>query len=88
MDFVTVYDQRSLESKKIRLEGPQAWAFICCNEAPKSTGQIREYFQEKMGEDPEDNLVENAITYLKEKGLLYEERKKYLNLALPHNSNL
>ena len=88
MDFVTVYDQRSLESKKIRLEGPQAWAFICCNEAPKSVGQIREYFREKMGEDPKDNLVENAIVCLEEKGLLYGERKKYLNLALPHNSNL
>jgi hypothetical protein len=88
MDFVTVYDQRSLESKKIRLEGPQAWAFISCNESPKSVGQVREYFREKMGEDPEDKLVENAIAYLEEKGLLYGERKKYLNLALPHNSNL
>ena len=88
MNFVTVYDHRSLESKKIRLEGPQAWAFICCNEAPKSTGQIREYFREKMGEEPEDNLVENAIAHLEEKGLLYGERNKYLNLAIPHNSNL
>ena len=88
MDFVTVYDQRSLESIKIRLEGPQAWAFICCNEAPKSVGQIRDFFREKMGKDPEDNLAENAIAYLEEKGLLYGERDKYLNLALPHNSNL
>ena len=88
MDFVTVYDQRSLESIKTRLDGPHAWAFICCNEAPKSVGQIRDYFREKMGKDPEDNLTENAIAYLEEKGLLYGERDKYLNLALPHNSNL
>jgi len=88
MDFVTVYDQRPMESIKTRLEGPNAWAFICCNEAPKSAEQIRGYFREKMGKDPEDNLVENAIAYLEEKGLLYGERGKYLNLALPHNSNL
>ncbi len=88
MDFVTVYDQRSLESIKTRLEGPHAWAFICCNEAPKSVEQIRQYFRGKMGQEPEDSLAENAIAYLEEKGLLYGERGKYLNLALPHNSNL
>ena len=41
-----------------------------------------------MGQEPEDSLAENAIAYLEEKGLLYGERGKYLNLALPHNSNL
>ncbi len=88
MDFVTVYDQRSMESIKIRLEGPRAWVFICCNEAPKSIGQIRDYFREKTGKDPEGDQVENAIAYLVEKGLIYGEREKYLNLALPHNPNL
>ncbi|MBT3922684.1 MAG: RiPP maturation radical SAM protein 1 [Nitrospina sp.] len=88
MDFVTVYDQRSLESIKIRLEGPHAWVFIFCNEAPKSLEQIRGHLREKSEQEPEDNLTENTIAYLEEKGLLYGERGKYLNLALPHNSNL
>jgi hypothetical protein len=88
MDFVTVYDQRLMESIKTRLEGPHAWAFICCNEAPKTVEQIRDYIRGKMGKDPEDNMAENSIAYLEEKGLLYGERGKYLNLALPHNSNL
>jgi len=88
MDFVTVYDQRPMESIKIRLEGPHAWAFICCNEAPKTVEQIRDYIREEMGKNPEDNMTENAIAYLEEKGLLYGERGKYLNLALPHNANL
>ena len=35
-----------------------------------------------------DDQVENAIAYLEQKGLLYGERGKYLNLALPHNANL
>ena len=77
-----------MESIKIRLEGPHAWAFIYCNEAPKTVEQIRDYIRGKMGEDPEGNVAENAIAYLEEKGLLYGERGKYLNLALPHNSNL
>ena len=88
MDFVTVYDQRPLESIKIRLEGPHAWVFIFCNEAPKSLEQIRAHLREKSEQEPEDNLTENTIAYLEEKGLLYGERGKYLNLALPHNSNL
>jgi hypothetical protein len=70
------------------LEGPPAWAFIYCNEAPKSVAQIHEYFREEMGKEPEDNLAENSIAYLEEKGLLYGERGKYLNLAIPHNPNL
>ena len=88
MDFVTVYDDRSLESVKTRLEGPHAWAFIFCNEAPKSLEHIREHLREKIGQEPENGLTENTIAFLEEKGLLYGERGKYLNLALPHNSNL
>ena len=88
MDFVTVYDDRSLESIKPRLEGPHAWAFIFCNEAPKSLEQIQKHLREKIGQEPKDGLTENTITFLEEKGLLYGERGKYLNLALPHNSNL
>ena len=88
MDFVTVYDDRSLESIKTRLEGPHAWAFIFCNEAPKSLEHIREHLREKIGQEPEDGLTENTIAFLEEKGFLYGERGKYLNLALPHNSNL
>lgn len=87
MEFVAVYDQRSLESIKIRLEGPHAWVFIFCNEAPKSLEQICKHIQEKSGQDVESNLTEKTIAFLEEKGLLYGERGKYLNLALPHNSN-
>jgi ribosomal peptide maturation radical SAM protein 1 len=87
MEFVAVYDQRSLESIKIRLEGPHAWVFIFCNEAPKSLEQIRKHIQEKSGQDGESDLTEKTIAFLEEKGLLYGERGKYLNLALPHNSN-
>ena len=87
MEFVAVYDQRSLESIKIRLEGPNAWVFIFCNETPKSLEQIRKHVQEKSGQDGESDLTEKTISFLEEKGLLYGERGKFLNLALPHNSN-
>ena len=88
MDFVTVYDGRSLESVKTRLEGPHAWAFIFCNEAPKSLEHIHEHLRQKIGQEPEEGLTENTIAFLEEKGFLYGERGKYLNLALPHNANL
>ena len=88
MDFVTVYDERSLNPVKIRLEGPQAWTFIFCNDAPKTLEQICTHIQEKMPQELEPGLAENAVAFLEEKGLLYGERGKYLNLALPHNANL
>ena len=88
MDFVTVYDERSLNPVKIRLEGPQAWTFIFCNDAPKTLEQICTHIQEKMPQELEPGLAENAVAFLEEKGLLYGERGKYLNLALPHNANI
>ena len=36
----------------------------------------------------EIEAVEETIRFLEEKGLVYGECGKYLNLALPHNSNL
>ena len=41
-----------------------------------------------MPQELEPGLAENAVAFLEEKGLLYGERGKCLNLALPHNANL
>ena len=86
MDFVKVYDDRPLQSSQIRVDGPAASAFLFCNESPKTLDQIKEHLrtQNRKSED----VVEEAIQFLEEKGLIYEERGKYLNLALPHNANL
>ena len=86
MDFVKVYDDRSLQSTQVRLEGTAAKAFVYCNEAPKTIDQIKEHLNGQNGQGEES--AEEAIRFLEEKGLVYGERGKYFNLALPHNSNL
>ena len=84
MDFVKVYDDRSLKSTQVRLEGAAAKMFLHCNEAPKTLNQFKEHLKkENITEAAED-----AIKLLEEKGLIYCERGKYFNLALPHNPNL
>jgi len=86
MDFVKVYDDRSLQSTQIRLEGAAAKAFLFCNETPKTINQIKEHLKDHNIEGEES--AEEAIRFLENKGLVYGERGKYFNLALPHNSNL
>ena len=86
MDFVKIYDDRSLQSIQVKLEGAAASAFLFCNEAPKTLDQINKHLKEQNigGEES----AEETIRFLEEKRLVYGERGKYLNLALPHNSNL
>ena len=88
MDFVTVYDERSAEHPvKLRLEGAAGKAFAFCSDAPRNLDQIQAHLKEK-GETVERADLENIIKTLEDQRLVYGERGKYLNLALPHNSNL
>ena len=88
MDFVTVYDERSAEQPvKLRLEGAAARAFDYCNEAPRNLDQIEIHLNE-CGLTVERAELESIFQDLESKRLVYSERGKYLNLALPHNSNL
>ena len=47
MNFVTVYDGRSIENSiKKNFEGPPAWTIVFCNESPKTINQIKKHFLE------------------------------------------
>jgi ribosomal peptide maturation radical SAM protein 1 len=88
MDFVTVYDERSAERPiKLRLEGAAGRAFAFCSDAPRNLDQIHAHLEEK-GESVERAELESILKNLEDQRLIYGERGKYLNLALPHNSNL
>ncbi|MCH8313331.1 MAG: hypothetical protein IID17_10130 [Nitrospinae bacterium] len=90
LDFVTVYDGRSLDGpSKMRFEGPSAWIISFCNEKPRALEQIRLHIEKKSAPTKvEENAVDLAIEDLEGKKILYGERGKYLTLALPHNSHL
>lgn len=86
-EFITVYDGRPAgQPVKIRYEGAEARIIPFCNESPKTLEQIQSHVQEKNGLDQKATL--DAIRELGNKGILYEERDKFLTLALPHNSHL
>jgi ribosomal peptide maturation radical SAM protein 1 len=88
MDFVTVYDERSADHPvKLRLEGAAGKAFAFCSDAPRNLDQIHAHLKEK-GESVERAELEDILKDLEDQRLIYGERGKYLNLALPHNSNL
>ena len=90
LDFVTVYDGRSLDGpSKMRFEGPSAWIISFCNEKPRALEQIRLHIEKKSAPTKvEENAVDLAIEDLEGKKILYGERGKYLTLPLPHNSHL
>ena len=88
MDFVTVYDERSAEDPvKLRLEGAAGKAFAFCSDAPRNLDQIQAHLKEK-GQPVKSSELESILKDLEEQRLVYSERGKYLNLALPHNPNL
>lgn len=87
LEFVTVYDTRPAHQPiKTRYDGAHARIIIFCNESPKSLEQIHSHV---VGNgDHSEKAMEQAIQELENNGILYEERGKYLTLALPHNSHL
>ena len=72
---------------KLRLEGAAGKAFAFCSDAPRNLDQIHTHLKEK-GETVERTELESIFKDLEDQRLVYSERGKYLNLALPHNSNL
>ncbi|MDH5762499.1 MAG: RiPP maturation radical SAM C-methyltransferase [Nitrospinota bacterium] len=88
MEFVTVYDERSAERPvKLRLEGAAGKAFAFCSDAPRNLDQISAHLKEQ-GLPVKSSELESILKDLEAQRLIYGERGKYLNLALPHNSNL
>jgi len=90
MGYVTIFDGRSTgPPSKHRYDVPGAFIIEYCSESPKSIEQIREGLKSSSGPWQSDfDEVDEAISQLLAERILYEERGKYLTLALPMNQNL
>jgi len=90
MDYVTVYDGRNPKVPiRRRYDWPAAGIIELCNEAAKSVDQIRTLLasrSEKSGN--RDAEIDQALGALTAARILYEERGKYLTLAIPENPYL
>ena len=86
-DFVTIFDGRVAEKPvKERYDWPHAGIIEFCNEASRHFGQIRGELHDRMGEGSyDDAAVTRALDDLLRKRILYEEKGRYLTLALPVN---
>ena len=90
LDYVTVYDGRNPKVPiRRRYDWPAAGIIEVCNESAKSADQIRSLLASRPGNsgntDAEINLALGALTAAR---ILYEERGKYLTLAVPENPYL
>jgi hypothetical protein len=90
LGYVTVYDGRNPKAPiRRRFNWPAAEIIEVCNEAAKSKDQIRTLLAsgpDKNGNH--DTEIDQALAALTAARILYEERGKYLNLAIPENSYL
>jgi len=87
LDYVTVYDGRNPKAPtRRRYDGLAAQVIEICNEAAKSTDQIRAVVAGRIEAD-NDALV-SILNDLTTKRVLYEERGKYFTLAIPENPYL
>ncbi len=90
MDYVTVYDGRDPQvPTRQRFDWPAAAIIEGCNEAAKSRDQIRALLKEaERGPVLSDDELNDALSILTTRRILYEERGKYFTLAIPENQYL
>ena len=90
MDYVTVYDGRNPKAPiRRRFDWPAAGIIEVCNEAAKSTDQIRTLLASRPDTSGNrDAEIDQALDALTAARILYEERGKYFTLAIPENSYL
>ena len=87
MRYVTVYDGRNPGSPtRERFDWPASFIIEYCNEAPKSAEQIRGALQarEPQAGDSADAIAA-LLAQLTAKRIMYEEKGKYLTLAIPEH---
>ncbi|MDR4478892.1 MAG: RiPP maturation radical SAM C-methyltransferase [Nitrospira sp.] len=85
-DYVTVYDGRTTTPTRERFDWPAALFIDACNEAPKSMEQLRTACREQRnGDDVSEAVMQESLTRLTAKRILYEERGKYFTLAIPEH---
>jgi ribosomal peptide maturation radical SAM protein 1 len=86
-NYVTIYDGRNPKAPTCRrYEGLAASVIEICNEAPKSVVQICAAAAERM--DCNEAALTPVLSGLTDQRVLYEERGKYLTLAIPENQYL
>jgi hypothetical protein len=90
LDYVTVYDGRNPKVPiRRRYDWPAAGIIEVCNESAKSADQIRSLLASRPGNSGNtDAEINQALGALAAARILYEERGKYLTLAVPENPYL
>jgi ribosomal peptide maturation radical SAM protein 1 len=87
LDYVTVYDGRNPKAPtRRRYDQLAAVAIEICNEAPKSREQIRMALPRRLETD--EDALSSVLADLTVQRVLYEERGKYLTLAIPEHPYL
>ena len=90
MSYVVVYDGRTTTPWSERFDWPAAFIIDFCNEAPKTLDQIRQGLQHEPsritghGSAPLEDVVSSLVA----KRILYEEKGRHFTLALPANPYL
>ena len=86
-NYVTVYDGRNPTTPtRRRYEGLAALVIEVCNESAKTVEQIRTTVSGRA--DSDDVVLLPILNDLTAQRVLYEERGKYLTLAIPENPYL
>ncbi len=85
--YITVYDGRNPGSPlRERFEWPASFIIEYCNEAPKSAEQIRNALRARDPHaDESADMIAAQLGQLTAKRILYEEKGRYLTLAIPEH---
>ncbi len=85
-DYVTVYDGRTVSAPtRERFDWPGSAIIDLCNEAPRSLDHLRSALLEQAEGKVSETVLQESLTRLTQKRILYEERGKYFTLAIPEH---
>jgi ribosomal peptide maturation radical SAM protein 1 len=86
LGYVTVYDGRAVGAPaRRRYEWPASFIIDICSEAPKSLQLMRDALASHPRPSPTEDEVRHALARLLADRVLYEDRGRYLTLAIPMN---
>lgn len=86
-NYMTIYDGRNPQAPtRRRYDGLAGLIIEICSEAPKSRAQISAALAERM--DCNEAALEPVLSELINQRVLYEERGKFVTLAIPENPYL
>lgn len=86
-DWIQIIDRRTSDVAAYSFDGLDAIIYECCSETDRTEAQLCQELETNKGSSIDAKAVHAAVKKFCDLGLMLEENRRFLSLALPANSN-